>query len=235
MPVLSMEEEFALKDKVIDGRSCRDFADNYQCPPNSIIASMITLIMNWLLRRRTVNLPWAAASSPPVSSKSSNLHGIKHGDRIALHQFRLDYRLHRYHQHRRHPRTDQRKIPREELEHVSVQPLRFCVLRSATNVDIPAIGHRETREPAQDGSLLMTIRKGGVVNVYQWYHRQTESGILTHQGLMSHQDHRFRAYYRQSNGRTIQRRLRDNGSDATTPVTLLMFPLFHVRAAMQRC
>ena len=31
MTVLSIEEEFALKETVIDGRPCRDFADNYQC------------------------------------------------------------------------------------------------------------------------------------------------------------------------------------------------------------
>ena len=85
MPVLSMEEEFALKDKVIDGRSCRDFADNYQCLAE-LYHCFNDYADNELVVYEGERLTYQAAASlaAGLAVNLINLHGIKHGDRIAL-------------------------------------------------------------------------------------------------------------------------------------------------------
>ena len=239
MPVLSMEEEFALKDKVIDGRSCRDFADNYQCLAE-LYHCFNDYADNELVVYEGERLTYRAAASlaAGLAVNLSNLHGIKHGDRIALvlpNSSDWIIAFIAITSIGATPALINARSSEEELEHcISTTHCVFAFCDRPLTVDIPAIGHRETwGELAQDGSLSMTIRKGDDEALLMFTSGTTgkpKAAILTHQGLMS--SLKTIAF---SSTIIASQMAEQYGVDYETmvsmrppPVTLLMFPLFHV-------
>ena len=239
MPVLSIEEEFALKETVIDGRPCRDFAENYQCltqlyhcfsdfPDNELV----------VYEGERLTYQDAARLAAGLAVNLTSLHDIEPGDRVALALPNSSDWIIAFiaiTSIGATPALINARSSEEELEHcISTTHCVFAFSDRPLPVDIPAIGSRETwGELAQDATLSMTIREGGDEALLMFTSGTTgkpKAAILTHQGLMS--SLKTIAF---SSAVIASQMAEQYGVDYETivtmrppPVTLLMFPLFHV-------
>lgn len=239
MPVLSIEEEFALKETVIDGRPCRDFAENYQCltqlyhcfsdfPDNELV----------VYEGERLTYQDAARLAAGLAVNLTSLHDIGPGDRVALALPNSSDWIIAFiaiTSIGATPALINARSSEEELEHcISTTHCVFAFSDRPLPLDIPAIGSRETwGELAQDASLSMTIREGGDEALLMFTSGTTgkpKAAILTHQGLMS--SLKTIAF---SSAVIASQMAEQYGVDYETivnmrppPVTLLMFPLFHV-------
>ena len=191
MPVLSIEEEFALKETVIDGRPCRDFAENYQCltqlyhcfsdfPDNELV----------VYEGERLTYQDAARLAAGLAVNLTSLHDIEPGDRVALALPNSSDWIIAFiaiTSIGATPALINARSSEEELEHcISTTHCVFAFSDRPLPVDIPAIGSRETwGELAQDASLSMTIREGGDEALLMFTSGTTgkpKAAILTHQG-----------------------------------------------------
>ena len=240
MPFLSIEEEFALKETVIQGRSCKDFAENYQCL-TELYHCFTEFPDNELVVYEGERLTYRATASLArgLAANLTNLHGIKPGDRVALvlpNSSDWIIAFIAITSIGATPALINARSAEEELDHcISTTHCVFAFSDRPLPVDIPAIGHRETWGELihQENSLPVTPRKGGDEALLMFTSGTTgkpKAAILTHQGLMS--SLKTIAF---SSAVIASQMAEQYSLDYETivtmrppPVTLLMFPLFHV-------
>ena len=239
MTVLSIEEEFALKETVIDGHPCRDFADNYQCL-SELYHCFADFTDNELVVYEDERLTYqeTARLAAALAENLIRLHSISPGDRIALVlpnspdwiiAFLAITSIGAT------PALINARSSDEELAHcISTTHCIFAFSDRNLPVDIPSIGHRESwGDLDQDRLLSQATRLGSDEALLMFTSGTTgkpKAAILTHRGLMS--SLKTIAF----SGAVIASQMAEkHGVDYETivtmrppPVTLLMFPLFHV-------
>lgn len=239
MTVPSIEEEFALTETEINGRPCLDFAENYPC-----LAAMYHCFEDFadselvLYEGERLTYAETAKLAAGLAQNLSDVHAITPGTRVALVlpnssdwiiAFLAITAIGAT------PALINARSSEEELEHcIATTGCSFAFANRDLPVDIPSLAERESWGNLEtDSPLPQTNRQGDDEALLMFTSGTTgkpKAAILTHRGLMSAL--KTIAY---SSAIIASQMAEKYGIDYETiismrppPVTLLMFPLFHV-------
>ena len=234
-----IEDEFALQEIKIRGRTCLDFADNYRCLTEMYHcftdfadSELVVYEDERLTFAQTANL--AAALATNLVAR----HGIKAGDRVAIVLPNCPDWMIAFialTSIGAAPALINARSSEEELEHcIGSTNCVFAFADRDLPVDVPSIGFRNTWGDLDTGQPLQQTQRHADDEALLMFTSGTtgkpKAAILTHQGLMS--SLKTIAY----SGAVIASQMAEKyGMDYETivsmrppPITLLMFPLFHV-------
>lgn len=237
--VPTIEEQFALAEKVIDGRTYLDFAENHQ-----YLAQMFTCFDTHadaelaVYEDERLTYGDVAAAAGRLAARLTATHGIKPGDRIGLAlpnspdwiiAFVAISSVGAI------PALINPRASDDELAHcLNSTGCSFCFANRTLPVDLPALGMRETWQLDDTAHPLPSVaRLGSDVALLMFTSGTTgkpKAATLTHQGLLSSMK------TIQYSSAIIASQMADKyGISYETlvqmrppPVTLLIFPLFHV-------
>jgi len=239
MTIRPIEEEFALIEKEIDGRRCMDFAENHGCLTD-LYSCFDTFADSELVVYEGERLNYAdiAAGAATLAAHLTADHGIKPGDRVALVlpnspdwiiAFVAITAIGAT------PALINSRASEGELEHcITTTNCVFSFADRPLPVDLPGLGDRSSWPPPEAGSELPRTARAGTDEAMLMFTSGTtgkpKAATLTHRGLMSAL--KTIAY---SSAIIANQMAEQYGIDYETlvsmrppPVTLLMFPLFHL-------